>query len=141
MCRPPSTGDADLIDTRNVSIKAPCGRAAVLGVGRDRARTGFEDADVSMLLTSPTRASRSGQLGDRICLVDTHDDPIEGNRVFCGRTMTCFDAGAQALMRPVDDWGADWRLASSSATNSFFDNLPTGVFGNEGRISISVGIS
>jgi hypothetical protein len=77
----------------------------------------------------------------RICLVDTHDDPIESDRVFCGRTMTCFDAGAQTLMRPVDDWGADWRLASSSATNSFFDNLPTGVFGNEGRISISVGIS
>ena len=36
---------------------------------------------------------------------------------------------------------ADWRLASSSASNSFFDNLPTGVFGREARISIAVGIS
>src|SRR5271165_4906333 len=33
------------------------------------------------------------------------------------------------------------RLAISSASNSFFDNFPTGVLGRLARISISVGIS
>src|ERR1700761_6380234 len=33
------------------------------------------------------------------------------------------------------------RLANSSATSSFFDSLPTGVFGRLARNSISAGIS